>query len=399
MDKRKVNKRRRTVVEDVAASIDLEEGNTSNMNKQKVLNKRRKVVTMAKDVTALVDLEEGWLAKFLELPGDKLAKLLGGIANHGKITTSAIKKARTSLPSFSGVKWTSFTEQFGLPDSLEENPFERVVTPVYTLPPSVHEIMYEAAWRTQDVYRERQKQRREAARVRIMDPYLVRIIGLFQGRIIDKPMLETEYATGGEVEYQIFIIGGMLFFIAKFKLDMSLEDNVAQLFAEILAAAKANEKGDFANLRIYGLLTDLIDYHFYSYNPLSKQFAFDATMVVNITRDLAFTDMIPVCNKIFGVILTAYIDGLEATKSKSIESKNKMNLSSPGSAPLQQLLGVPEPGPSQSYTRNSGRKSTDCWEVALQLAQQCRDRFNEPVETVDDIERNSNAALELLAKR
>ncbi|KIL63071.1 hypothetical protein M378DRAFT_80316 [Amanita muscaria Koide BX008] len=371
------------------------------MNKQKVLNKRRKVVTMAKDVTASVDLEEGWLAKFLELPGDKLAKLLGGIANHGRITTSAIKKARTSLPSFSGVKWTTFVEQFGLPDSLEENPFERVVTPVYTLPPSVHEIMYEAAWRTQDVYGERQKQRIEAARARIMDPYLVRIIGLFQGRVIDKPMLETEYATGDEVEHwhEIFMIGGTLFFIAEFKLDLSLEDNVAQLFAEILAAAKANEKGDFANLRVYGLLTDLIDFHFYSYNPLSKQFALDATMVVNITRDVAFTDMIPVCNKIFGVILTAYIDGLEATKSKSIERKNKMDLSSPGSAPLQQLLKVSEPGPSQSYTRNSGRKSANCWELALQLAQQCRDRFNESVETVDDIERNSNAALELLAKR
>jgi hypothetical protein len=36
--------------------------------------------------------------------------------------------------------------------------------------------------------------------------YLVRIIGLFQGRIIDKPeqdMLETEYATGGEVEHEV----------------------------------------------------------------------------------------------------------------------------------------------------------------------------------------------------
>ena len=36
--------------------------------------------------------------------------------------------------------------------------------------------------------------------------YLVHIIGLFQGRIIDKPeqdMLETEYATGGEVEHEV----------------------------------------------------------------------------------------------------------------------------------------------------------------------------------------------------
>lgn len=59
------------------------------------------------------------------------------------------------------------------------------------------------------------------------------------------------------------------------------------------AAAKANKKMDFANLRIYGLLTDLIDFHFYSYNPLTETFAFDETLVVNITRDVAFTDMIP----------------------------------------------------------------------------------------------------------
>ncbi|KAF8344368.1 hypothetical protein F5887DRAFT_271985 [Amanita rubescens] len=57
-----------------------------------------------------------------------------------------------------------------------------------------------------------------------------------------------------------------------------------------------------------------------------------------------------------------------------------------------------EPGPPQSHTRDRGQKSTNCWEVALQLAQQCRDKFKEPVETVDDIERNSTAALELLAR-
>lgn len=67
-------------------------------------------------------------------------------------------------------------------------------------------------------------------------------------------MLETD-VNGGEVEHEIFMIGGTLFFIAEFKLDMSLEDNVVQLFAEILA----NKKGDFANIRVYGLLTDLID--------------------------------------------------------------------------------------------------------------------------------------------
>ena len=132
--------------------------------------KKRKVVTTAEEVATSVDLEEGWLDKLLELPTDELAKLLGDIANHGKVKTAAIKMARTSLPSFSGAKWIDFAERFGLPDRLENNRFERVVTPVYRLPPSVHEIMFEAAWHTQDVYQERQAQRREVTRVRIMDP-------------------------------------------------------------------------------------------------------------------------------------------------------------------------------------------------------------------------------------
>lgn len=166
------------------------------------------------------------------------------------------------------------------------------------------------------------------------------------------------------LSYQIFMIGGILFFIAEFKLEMSLDDNLAQLFVEILgvsfffwggdlsqcspgwypAAAKANETVDFANLRIYGLLTDLIDFHFYSYNPIAKEFAFDETLVVNVTRDVSFTDMIPgmcfflctwltvdqthlVSNKIFSVILTAYIDGVEATMLKSRERKEKGDVS------------------------------------------------------------------------
>lgn len=136
-----------------------------DMLKQRV-NKRRKLVTTPEEVTASVDLEEGWRDKFLELPTDELAKLLAHIANLGKVKTADFKKARTSLRA----KWIDFAERFGLHDRLENNRFERVVTPMYHLPPSVHEIMFETAWHTQDVYQERYVQRREAARFRIMDP-------------------------------------------------------------------------------------------------------------------------------------------------------------------------------------------------------------------------------------
>ena len=132
-------------------------------------NKRRKVVVPAIDAEAFKfeDVAGLVLEKLLELPGEDLAKLLGHIANRGNIKTAAIEKARTSLPSFSD---TDFADNFVFPDTLENNRFERVVTPIYSLPPSVHEIMFEAAWHTQDVYQERQHQRRAAARVRIMDP-------------------------------------------------------------------------------------------------------------------------------------------------------------------------------------------------------------------------------------
>lgn len=128
--------------------------------------------------------------------------------------------------SFSAAKWSDLAKQFGFADSFENNVlvFESVITPVYNLPPSFHVNMFEMAWRSQDVYQERMEQ----SRVRIMDPvrdllyfltcfliivyiqYLVPIIGLFQGRVIDnlKPeerMRETDYSSGGggEVEHEV----------------------------------------------------------------------------------------------------------------------------------------------------------------------------------------------------
>lgn len=95
-----------------------------------------------------------------------------------------------------------------------------------------------------------------------------------------------------------------LFFIATFKLDMCLEDNVAQLFVKILCirsfseilrghqassvhnptAAKANKEVDFVNLCIYGLLINLIGFHFCSYQNLCS---------MRCCSLLEYSDMIP----------------------------------------------------------------------------------------------------------
>jgi hypothetical protein len=103
---------------------------------------------------ASVQLDEGWLQQLLEVEPDNLALILGEIANTARISSSTLKKARTSLPSFSDAKWNDFAEQFGLPLSPTLLQLKNFETPVYRLPMSFHEQLVQMAWRSQDVYRE-----------------------------------------------------------------------------------------------------------------------------------------------------------------------------------------------------------------------------------------------------
>jgi hypothetical protein len=103
------------------------------------------------------------------------------------------------------------------------------------------------------------------------------------------------------------MIGGILFVVIELKQGLGGRDNVAQLFLELLckpvfpflirlsmhtAAAEMNKKATFEGLRVHGLLTDLVSFHFYSYDPVPKTFAFDEMLVVNNTRDAFIADMI-----------------------------------------------------------------------------------------------------------
>lgn len=52
-------------------------------------------------------------------------------------------------------------------------------------------------------------------------------------------------------------------------------------------------KGDhFEDLRVYGLLTDLTTFQFYSYDPIKKAFAFDEVLLVSAQRDMFIRNMI-----------------------------------------------------------------------------------------------------------
>ena len=50
------------------------------------------------------------------------------------------------------------------------------------------------------------------------------------------------------------------------------------------AAAAENTTEDFANLRVYGLLTDVKTFQFYSYDPVEKQFSLDEDFPLDETR-------------------------------------------------------------------------------------------------------------------
>ncbi|KAM6496570.1 hypothetical protein JOM56_007043 [Amanita muscaria] len=368
------------------------------------------------DVASLVDSINLDINGLLELDRDQLAALLAHIANKANIATT-FKKARIELPSFSVVKWSKFAKQSGLPDDVSKLRLEPFKTPRYRLPLSLQEAMFENAWRWQDVYREKADHTREESRVRILDPYIVPIVALFQGRVIDEPVMKTKY--GGEVGHEIFTIAGVLFFVIELKRDVPDENGLAQLFFELLSAAEMNKSDVVQGLRVYGLLTDLTQFKFYSYDPATKQFCFDETIFsINANRIEAFSDMMDISNKIFGVVLSGYMDTLRAWITKD-EDRANHNVSLPavylssmklltylwvslvGSSPGQQT-GRNIPSSSQKAWKSTGGRSRRLpdyrWEAALVLAEDCCAKFKEPATSLPDIEEKANEALGLLAK-
>ena len=51
------------------------------------------------------------------------------------------------------------------------------------------------------------------------------------------------------------------------------------------AAAKVNKQADFEGLRVYGILTNLTRFAFYSYDPISNSFCRDDEIFVETLRD------------------------------------------------------------------------------------------------------------------
>jgi hypothetical protein len=121
------------------------------------------------EIFSSINLDKGLRSAVLDLTQDELAVLLAELANHANLPNAAFKKAGVDLPSFSTVKWSEFSAQYGLPanPSSFNLKLDSFTTPRYQLPPSLHEALFENAWQWQDVYGEKIVQQRQ---LRLMEP-------------------------------------------------------------------------------------------------------------------------------------------------------------------------------------------------------------------------------------
>ncbi|EKM61585.1 uncharacterized protein PHACADRAFT_204752 [Phanerochaete carnosa HHB-10118-sp] len=210
--------------------------------------------------------------------------------------------------------WDDFSGKYGLPKAFLLKLFPQHSLLTCYLPPSFHVPIFEALWRAADVYLDRACQRRTAPRVHVLALYLSLLIAPFRGRIIDQPkepLPETDDTTGQDVKHQVFALGSALFIVIEVELlALNEEENVADLFMEMLSAATINQERKL-HARVHGLITDQSRFTFYSYDPLQERFFFDENFFTGGPRERHLTLMIPVSNKIFSVLLAIYIGALK----------------------------------------------------------------------------------------
>lgn len=91
------------------------------------------------------------------------------MAQSERLTAKDIKAMMEKLPAFASADWETVAVAFGLDPSSNQYHLQPFSTPHARLPPSFHRRVMREAIQWLDVYQERASQKREAARVRLMD--------------------------------------------------------------------------------------------------------------------------------------------------------------------------------------------------------------------------------------
>ncbi|KZV62114.1 hypothetical protein PENSPDRAFT_758937 [Peniophora sp. CONT] len=264
-------------------------------------------------------------------------------------------------------KWEHVAGQHGVPLSsraLNRDLGEYHLTPCY-LPPSFHYALFQSGWHALDTYEDLGQEEKEAARFRTLEPSIMSVVSIFRGRILAIPdqLMKTKVSLSArEVKHEIYVSGGSFFLVVEVKLlMMQKSEYYAQFFLELLSAAKENSQSKFGpTRRVHGLLTDLSSYYFYSYDPVTRKFAFDCEISVFGGREEKLGRMLLVTNKIFAIVLSGYMEMLRA----------KVNLTD----------GAPHAG----FTK------------ALELSTAARQLFIKTPTSKEDLEEQATTALALL---
>ena len=122
----------------------------------------------------LEDLDEfnlDTLSESLRIKGgpDLVAKAILDLARNAGLTLEDLKKAKETLPAFASARWENVAPKFGLDPCSDTDQLGPFSVPHAFLPPSFHKNVMTASVQWLDVYQERGAQRREAARLRLMD--------------------------------------------------------------------------------------------------------------------------------------------------------------------------------------------------------------------------------------
>lgn len=105
---------------------------------------------------------------------------------------------------------------------------------------------------------------------------------------------------------QVFSFGNVMFLVVELKVaqvEKCMANSVLNYYVRLKypgpsmlrgtpAVASVNQKAGIGNLRVYGLITNLSVFEFYSYDPTGKQVFFDSAIIANNKRDDFTSDMI-----------------------------------------------------------------------------------------------------------
>ncbi|KAJ2934555.1 hypothetical protein H1R20_g2529, partial [Candolleomyces eurysporus] len=276
-------------------------------------------------------------------------------------------------------KWAEVAPLYRLPENLLNRYRLRLdyrwSPPLCMLPPSMHKAMIKDGWRLMDVYEEKLVQNMDFVGLKLIDAWLIPILGLFEGRLID--LLDyneprTEFSSGGRVERQIFGLRGYMFVVLRMKPGVSFGCEVTQLFLELLSADLLNQDaGGVGPVRVHGLLTDLNRFVFYSFDPTTKTFYEGERHGCGDFRDSFCSSMICLANHIFSILMHSYVEFLEAN--------------------------IAQPATSHSDSELSDWKAG--FDFAKQAHQDLQAARADVANTPDVLEEKSSEALKLLSRR